>query len=189
LLRWHRELVRRRWTYAGRRLGRPPLDPRVVELIVRLGRENPRWGYLRIKGELAALGVRVSATTIRTMLRSHGLGPAPRRGVSWSEFFRAQAAGILASDFFTVETVTLRRLYVLFFIEVGGRRVWLAGVSAHPDGAWVTQQARNLAMTRSPRSPRFLIRDRDAKFSPSVRGLELDQEFHCVLLGSQLTSC
>ena len=165
VLRWHRELVRRRWTYPQPRLGRPPLDPKVVELVVRLGRENPRWGYLRIKGELAGLGVQVSATTIRTLLRRHGLGPAPRRGMSWSQFLRTQAAGILATDFFTVETVTLRRLYVLFFIEVSSRRVWLAGVSAHPDGAWVTQQARNLALTWTARPPRFLIRDRDAKFT------------------------
>jgi hypothetical protein len=100
LLRWHRELVRRRWTYTRRRPGRPALDPKVVDLIVRLGRENPRWGYVRIKGELAAMGVRVSATTIRTVLRRHGLGPAPRRGLSWSEFLRTQAAGILATDFF-----------------------------------------------------------------------------------------
>ena len=165
LLRWHRELVRRRWTYTHRRRGRPSLDARVVELILRLARENPRWGYLRIKGELAALGVRVSATTIRTVLRRHGLGPAPRNGISWSQFLRTQAAGILATDFFTVETVTLRRLYVLFFIEVSSRQVWLAGVSAHPHGAWVTQQASNLAVTRSSRPPRFLIRDRDAKFT------------------------
>jgi transposase InsO family protein len=137
----------------------------VVDLVLRLARENPRWGYLRIKGELTALGVRVSATTIRTLLRSHGLGPAPRRGMSWSEFLRAQAAGILATDFFTVETVTLRRLYVLFFVEIGSRRVWLAGVSANPDGAWVTQAARNLVVTPDSRSPRFLIRDRDAKFT------------------------
>jgi transposase InsO family protein len=137
----------------------------VVELVLRLARENPRWGYLRIKGELAAVGIRVSGTTIRTLLRRHGLGPAPRRGMSWAEFLRTQAAGILATDSFTVETVTLRRLYVLFFIEVRSRRVWLAGVSANPDGAWVTQQARNLAVTRSSGSPRFLIRDRDAKFT------------------------
>jgi transposase InsO family protein len=165
LLRWHRELVRRRWTCPRRRLGRPPLDPLVVELVLRLARENPRWGYLRIKGELAAVGIRVSGTTIRTLLRRHGLGPAPRRGMSWAEFLRTQAAGILATDSFTVETVTLRRLYVLFFIEVRSRRVWLAGVSANPDGAWVTQQARNLAVTRSSGSPQFLIRDRDAKFT------------------------
>ena len=137
----------------------------MVELVLRLGRENPRWGYLRIKGELSALGVRLSATTIRTLLRRHGLGPAPRRGMSWSQFLRTQAAGILATDFFTVETVMLRRLYVLFFIEVRSRRVWLAGVSANPDGVWVAQQARNMAMTWSARQPRFLIRDRDSKFT------------------------
>jgi transposase len=99
LLRWHRGLVRRRWTYTHRRVGRPPLDPRVVELVLCLARENPRWGYLRVKGELAAVGVRVSATTIRMLLRRHGLGPAPRRGVSWSKFLRTQAAGIFATDF------------------------------------------------------------------------------------------
>ena len=179
LLRWHRELVRRRWTYTRRRPGRPPLDPKVVELVVRLARENPRWGYLRIKGELAALGVRVSATAIRTLLRRRGLGPAPRRGMSWSEFLRTQAAGIFATDFFTVETVRLRRLYVLFFIEVSSRRVWLAGVTAHPDGAWVTQQGRNLTVTRSARPPRFLTRDRDAKFSGPF-----DEVFGSMLAGS-----
>ena len=139
--------------------------PGQVELVLRLGRENPRWGYLRIKCELSALGVRLSATTIRTLLRRHGLGPAPRRGMSWSQFLRTQAAGILATDFFTVETVTLRRLYAPFFIEVRSRRVWLAGVSANPDGVWVAQQARNLATTWSARQPRFLIRDRDSKFT------------------------
>ena len=105
LLRWHRDLVRRKWTYRGRRLGRPPLHPETVELIIRLAKENPRWGYLRIRGELLKLGVSVSATTVRTVLRRAGLGPAPRRiGPSWSEFLRAQAQEILALDFFTVET-------------------------------------------------------------------------------------
>ncbi len=100
-----------------------------------------RWGYLRIKGELAKLGVTVSATTIRNVLRRHGLGPAGRRGgPSWTEFLRAHADGVVACDFFTVETVALRRLYVLFFLEVGSRRVWLAGVTANPNGSWVTQQ-------------------------------------------------
>ena len=114
VLRWHRDAVRRRWTYPHRRLGRPPLDPAVAALIVRLARENRRWGYLRIKGELAKLGITVSATTIRNVLRRQGLGPAGQRGgPSWAEFLRAQAAGILACDFFTVDTVALRRLYVL----------------------------------------------------------------------------
>jgi putative transposase len=162
LLGWHRDAMRRHWTYPHRRPGRPPLDARVVGLILRLARENPRWGYVRIKGELAQLNVAVSVTTVRSVLKANGLGPAGQRGgTGWAQFLRAQAAGLLATDFFTVDTVMLRRLYVLFFIEIGTRRVWLAGVTAHPDGAWVTQQARNL-MLELP-APRFLIRDRDTK--------------------------
>ena len=168
LLRWHRRLVAGAWTYPHRQTGRPPLDDRAQQLIVRLARENPRWGYRRIKGELLRLGMRVSATAVRTTLRRHGLDPAPRRaGSTWRAFLRQQAAGILACDFFTVDTVWLRRLYVLFFIEVGSRRVHLAGVTANPDGAWVTQQARNLLMALEERNRqvRFVLRDRDAKFS------------------------
>jgi putative transposase len=141
LLRWHRRLVAGAWTYPRRRTGRPPLDQQVQQLIVRLARENPRWGYQRIKGELLRLGMRVSATAIRTTLRRHGLDPAPRRTVrTWRAFLRQQAAGIVACDFLTVDTIWLRRLYVLFFIEHGTRRVHLAGVTGNPDGAWVTQQ-------------------------------------------------
>jgi putative transposase len=164
LLRWQRELVRRKWTYR-RRVGRPPLDSKRRELVLRLARENPRWGCVRIQGELRKLGVRVGATTIRTLLRRHGLGPAPRRtGPSWAEFLRAQAQGVLACDFFTVETVWLRTLYVLFWIEHRTRRVHLAGVTANPDCAWVTQQVRNLAIDERLGNVRFLIHDRDAKF-------------------------
>ena len=141
----------------------------MVELVVRLARENPRWGYRRITGELAKLGVSVSATSVRTILRRAGLGPAPGRhgGPSWSTFVRAQASGIVACDFLTVDTIGLRRLYVLFFIELESRRVWLGGVTAHPNGPWVTQQARNLflAVTGRDAPLRFLIRDRDAKFA------------------------
>ena len=141
LLRWHRRLVAGAWTYPRRQTGRPPLDHEVQQLIVRLARENPRWGYQRIKGELLRLGMRVSATAIRTTLRRHGLDPAPRRTVrTWRAFLRQQAAGIVACDFLTVDTIWLRRLYVLFFIEHGTRRVHLAGVTGNPDGAWVTQQ-------------------------------------------------
>jgi len=166
LLRWHRELVRRKWSYRHRSLGRPPLDPAVRELVIRLARENPKWGCVRIQGELRKLGVRVGATTIRSVLRRLGLGPAPRRGgPSWTEFLRAQAQGILACDFFTVETVWLRTLYVLFFIEHGSRSVRLAGVTPHPDGGWMLQRARNLAVEEQLESVRFLIHDRDAKFS------------------------
>src|SRR6266511_3218266 len=165
LLRWQRELVRRKWTYRRRPAGRPPLDGERRELVLRLARENPRWGCVRIQGELRKLGVRVGATTIRMLLRRHGLGPAPRRiGPSWAEFLRAQAQGILACDFFTVETVWLRTLYVLFWIEHGSRRVHVAGVTANPDCAWVSQQARNLAIGDHLENVRFLIHDRDAKF-------------------------
>jgi putative transposase len=166
LLRWHRELVRKKWRYRRCLPGRPPLDPAFRELVVRLARENPRWGCVRVQGELRKLGIRVGATTIRSILRRCDLGPAPRRGgPSWSEFLRAQAQGMVACDFFTVETAWLRTLYVLFWIELGSRRVRLAGVSANPDCAWVTQQARNLAIENRLENVRYLLHDRDAKFS------------------------
>jgi transposase InsO family protein len=165
LLRWHRELVRRKWTYGrARKTGRPPIDDEVRDLVLRLARENPRWGCARIQGELRKLGMRVGATTIRRLLRQAGLGPAPRRtGPGWSEFLRAQAKGMIATDFFTVETVWLRTLYVLMFIELGTRRVFVTACTAHPNAAWVTQQARNLAMTLEE-PIRFLVHDRDSKF-------------------------
>jgi transposase InsO family protein len=164
ILRWHRDLVRRRWIYP--KLGRPPIDDDIWEIVLRLARENPRWGYLRIVGELRHLGIRVSASTVQRLLRRAGLGPAPRRsGPTWSTFLRAQAHGVLACDFFSVETVWLRRLYVLFFIELGSRRVHLAGITTSPNGAWVTQQARNLTMSQDLAQTRLLIRDRDTKFT------------------------
>ncbi len=165
LLRWHRELVRRKWTHPHRGPGRPALDPEVAELIVRLGRENPRRGCIRIQGELRKLGIRVGASTIRRILRRRGLGPAPRRaGPTWSEFLRQQARGVLACDFFTVETAFLKTPYVLFFIDLSTRRVHIAGATTRPNWVWVTQQARNLAMVGTL-DGRFLIRDRDTKFS------------------------
>jgi hypothetical protein len=107
----------------------------VRQLVLRLARENPRWGYLRIVGELRHLGVRISASTVRRLLRQAGLGPAPRRqGPSWSTFLRDQAHAVLACDFFSVETIGLRRLYVLFFLELGSRRVDVAGITSHPKG-------------------------------------------------------
>src|SRR4029450_13008177 len=121
--------------------GRPPTSEEVQQLIVRLARENPRWGYQRIHGELLRLGVRVSASSIRRILRSHGLDPAPRRAsTSWRSFLPHQAAGIIPCDFFPVDTIFLRRMYALFFIELASRRVHLAGVTDHPTGLWVASR-------------------------------------------------
>src|SRR3954469_1335407 len=129
LLRWHRELIARRWTYPPDGRGRRGVDEEIVALVVRLARENPRWGYLRIVGECRNLGVRVSATSVRRILRRHSLGPAPRRGgPAWTQFLKAQATGLLATDFCTVETVGLTRLYVLFVVEVQQRYVHLVGI-------------------------------------------------------------
>jgi putative transposase len=131
-----------------------------------VARENPRWGYQRIVGELKGLGLRVSATTVRKILREEQLGPAgKRKGPSWREFLQAQAKSVMAVDFFSVDTVWLQRLYVLFFIEVGSRRVHLAGCTTRTDAEWVTQQARQVAWTVAERAEpiRFLIRDHDCK--------------------------
>jgi putative transposase len=168
LLRWHRELVRRKWTQPHRSPGRPPVDDRIRQLVVRFAGENPGWGYPRISGELLKLGLRVSPSTIRRILLTAGSGPAPRRsGPSWRQFLRQQAASMLACDFFTVETISLRRFYVLFFIELKSRRVHLAGCTTNPSGAWLTQQARNLSFTGLFDRIRFLIHDRDSKFTAS----------------------
>ena len=141
----------------------------LVELIVRLGRENRRWGCVRIQGELRKLGVRVSASSIRRVLRRHGLSRAPRSGPTWSEFLRSQAQSVLATDFFTVDTVSLKQLYVLFVIELSTREVHVLAVTGHPIGAFVTQAARNLVgdLLDQGRSIKFLIRDRDTKFTAS----------------------
>jgi putative transposase len=147
LLRWHRRLVARRWSYPSRSPPRPRIGEEVREPLLRLARENPRWGYLRIVDELAGLGIVVSATSVRKLLAEAGLGPAGQRGgpLPWREFIRRQAQSMIAGDFFTVETVALRRIYVLFFIELSSRRVHLAGLTENPNGFWVTQQARNFA--------------------------------------------
>ncbi len=168
LLRWHRELVRRKWAAFGRRRGpgRPPVSAECRHLILRLATENPRWGYQRVRGELLKLGHPVSATTIRALLKRHGQGPHRARvGPSWREFLRAHAQALLACDFFTVETVRLKVVYVLFFIELASRRVFVVGSTKHPTSAWVTQQARNLAWEiEEGFQPRFLIHDRDKKY-------------------------
>jgi putative transposase len=167
LLRWHRDLVRRRWTDPSRR-GRPSVAAHLRALVLRMARENPTWGYRRIHGELRRLGYEIGASTVWTMLQRAGVDPAPKRSaLTWPQFLRAQAEGVLAVDFFTVDTVFLQRLYVLFVIELATRRVQVLGVTAHPVGTWVTQQARNLLMGLDDRVGRFrfLVRDRDAKFT------------------------
>ena len=171
LLRWHREAGRRKWRAWRRQRGpgRPAMSAELVELIVRLGRENRSWGCVRVQGELAKLGIRVGATSVRRVLRRHGLGPAPRRGPTWAEFLRAQAEGILATDFFTVDTVVFKRLYVLFAIEHASRRAHLLGVTEHPGNGFVTQVARDLVgdLAETGHQVKFLVRDRDTKFTAS----------------------
>ncbi len=146
LLRWHREAAKHKWRRWRKRRGpgRPPMSDELADLVVRLGRENRSWGCVRIQGELRKLGIRVSATSIRRVLRRHGLGPAPRGGQTWSEFLSSQAPSVLATDFFTVDTVGLKQLYVLFVIELSTRQMHILGVTDHPTGAFVTQVARNL---------------------------------------------
>jgi transposase len=175
LIRWHRDLVRRRWTYP-RRPGRPSVPAGIVGIVLRLAKENPTWGYRRIHGELATMGVRLAPSSVWAILRRHGIDPSTRRaGPTWIEFLRSQASSMLACDFFTVDTVLLRRLYVLFFIEIDTRRVYMTGITANPVGEWVVQQARNLSFVITERiSPaKFLIRDRDTKFTSSF-----DEVFH-----------
>ncbi|MEX2586986.1 MAG: integrase core domain-containing protein [Actinomycetota bacterium] len=170
LLRWHRDLVARRWTYRiARNPGRPALDPSVVEAVVRLARENPRWGYMRIQGELRKLGIRVGSSTVERILKAHGPDPAPHRqgpqlgGVPASTGVRDHRLRLLhRRDRF------LKTLYVLFFIELSTRKVHVAGVTAHPESVWVTQHARNLMILLDDDSAlRFLIHDLDSKFCGS----------------------
>jgi putative transposase len=171
VLKWHREPVRRKWTFhPSHHRGRPRTSPELETLVIRLAQDNAHWGTDRIQGELRKLGFRIAASTIRTILARHHLLPAPQRskhGGSWRTLFRHYKDQLLAADFFTVETALLQTLYVLFFIEIGTRRIHFAGCTAQPTSAWVTQQARQLtwAISETDICLRFLIHDRDSKFS------------------------
>jgi putative transposase len=169
LLAWHRRLVARKWDYtARRRPGRPPTATTIKKLIIRLARENPSWGHRRAQGELVRLGHRIATSTVWQILNDAGIDPAPRRaGPTWRQFLTTQAQAILAVDCVAVDTVLLKRLYVLIAVEHGSRRAHLLGVTAHPTGAWTTQAARNLLMDIADRAAtlKFLLRDWESRFT------------------------
>jgi putative transposase len=172
VLRWHNELVKRKWTYKHQNKGgRPKLSKDLEDLIIRLANENPRWGYGKIEGELLKLGIKVSRTTIRNIFNRHGIVPAPVRAgaIGWRQLMNHYKSQLMACDFLTVETLFLKTLYNFFFIEVGTRRIHIAGVTEHPNGYWVAQQARNFGWSRQERDTNFvyLIRDNDSKYTDS----------------------
>jgi transposase InsO family protein len=180
-------LVRRKWTFQSRRKrGRPRSSPELEALVLRLAQENGRWGVDRIHGELLKLGFRIGATTIRAILRHHGTLPAPQRGAnggSWRRLLKHYQGQILACDFFTVETALLQTVYVLFFINLSTRRIHLAGCTAHPTSARMSQQARQLlwSLSESEIYPRFLIQDRDTKFSRAFDAVFLSEGIDILL--------
>jgi transposase InsO family protein len=185
VFKWHRELVRRKWTYRRKHAGGRPRTPRSLEgLIVRLARENGDWGYGKIRGELTKLGHTVSRETIATILERHGILPAPERGraPSWRHLMTHYKDQVLACDFFTIETLFLQTIYVLFFIEVGSRRVHFAGCTSHPNAAWVEQQARQMVWALEGRDPaiHFLIHDNDSSFTQAFDTVFRSADIHVI---------
>ena len=186
IVRWHRDLVRRRWGARSMRgrTGRPATRRSIRALVRRLARENPGWGYRRIHGELAGLGVRVAASTVWEILKASGIDPAPRRtGPAWSQFLRSQAEAILACDFFIAELLDGTQAYVLAVIEHATRRIRILGVTLHPTGAWTAQQARNLLMDLGEQTHRvsFMIRDRGSNFTTAFDAVLADAGIQTVL--------
>jgi putative transposase len=193
LLAWHQKMLTRKWTQPTP-TGRPPIPEELRDLIIRLGTENHRWGHRRIHGELRRLGHQISAATIRRVLREAGLGPAPRRERArgeWAALLKAQADGLLATDFFHVDTIGLERLYALFVIEVKTRTVHILGVTAHPTAAWATQQARQLMWQLENSANQFthLIRDRDAKFTAAFDAVFASEGIKAVKIPPRSPNC
>jgi putative transposase len=186
VMRWHRDIVRRRWAARSMRgkTGRPATRQNIKALVLRLARENPEWGYRRIHGELAGLGLKVAASTTWEILKNAGIDPAPRRTApTWSQFLRSQADAILACDFFTVDLLYGTHAYVLAVIEHASRRIRILGVTLHPTGAWTTQQARNLIMDLGDQTHRvkFVIRDRGSNFTAAFDAVLADAGIRTVL--------
>jgi putative transposase len=184
--RWHRDIVRRRWAARSMRgrSGRPATPRNIKALVLRLARENPEWGYRRIHGELAGLGVKFAASTVWEILKIYGIDPAPRRtGPTWSQFLRSQAEAILASDFFSVDLLDGTQAYVLTVIEHATRRIRILGVTLHPTGEWTSQQARNLIMDLGEQAERmkFMIRDRGSNFTAAFDAVLADAGIRTVL--------
>ena len=174
ILRWHRDLVRRRWAAKSKRLGRPRKHPSITRLVLRMARENDQWGYRRITGELAGLGITVAPSTVWEILKKHGIAPAPRRtGPSWADFLRSQAEAVIACDFFTVDLLDGTKAYVLAVIEHATRRIRILGATAHPAHDWVVHQIRNLLMDLDGNAEqvKFLIRDRDILYPPAFEAV------------------